>query len=184
MLDPLNNACTKIVLDWSNAANLESSRTVQVAPLIFSSFPARNKDQHIDIQKLGRRTSHVAHRWKDRVDTNHPTVSLHAPAAVLEEPNALLILPVVNDMFHDVDVGGWHRVEHVSTDIFQSVGNGTVGHRRALLGYRNEVRNIHHGRLQSGILLQQGNGQVAEAATDVSNLPNAVEVTVLQHAAQ
>src|SRR5882724_12734728 len=183
-LDPFNNACTEIVVDRSNAPNLESSRAVQVAPLIFSSFPARNKDQHIDIQKLGRCTSHVAQRWKERIDTNHPTISLHAPASVLEELDALLILPVMNDMFHDVDVGGWYRVEHVSSDIFQSVGNCTVLHRKALLGDRNEVGNVHHGSLQRGVLLQQGNRQVAEAATDVSNLRNAFEVAVLQHAAQ
>ena len=108
LLDTFNNACTEVVVDRSNVPNLESSRTVQLAPLFLSSFLARNKEQHIDIQKLGRCTSHVAHRWQDRIDTNHPTVSLHAPAAVLEEMDALLILPIMNDMFQDVDVGGWY----------------------------------------------------------------------------
>jgi len=45
LLDPFNNARTEIVVDRSNSLNLESRRTVQMAPLIFSSFPARNKDQ-------------------------------------------------------------------------------------------------------------------------------------------
>src|SRR4029079_16406893 len=65
LLDTFNNAGTEVVVDRSNVPNPESGWTVQLALLFLSSFLALNKEQHIDIQKLGRCTSHVAHRWQD-----------------------------------------------------------------------------------------------------------------------
>ena len=65
LLDTFNYAGAEIVVDWCNAPNLESSGSVQVAPLIFSSFLTRNKDQHVNVQELRRCTSDVPHRWKD-----------------------------------------------------------------------------------------------------------------------
>jgi hypothetical protein len=40
----------------------------------------------------------------------------------------------VDDVFHDVHVGRWHRLEHVSTDIFQSCRNSRVADGQSLPG--------------------------------------------------
>ena len=49
LLDTFNYAGAEIVVDWCDAPNLKSSGSVQVAPLIFSSFLTRNKDQHVGL---------------------------------------------------------------------------------------------------------------------------------------
>src|SRR5258708_17861246 len=48
--------------------------------------------------------------FNDTATTEIYTLSLHDAL-----PISLLILPVVNDVLHDVDVGGRHRLEHIST---------------------------------------------------------------------
>src|SRR5258708_14040308 len=146
LLDAFYDAGAEIVVDRSNAPNRESGGVVQIVPLSFSSFTARDKSQHENIQKLRGRVFCVAHRRKHRVDADHPAVAPHALAAILEEPNALLILPVVNDVLHDVDVGRRYRLEHIFTDVFQAVGDRWVFHGSALARNWNEFREIEDGR--------------------------------------
>src|SRR5258708_13316309 len=52
LLDAFYDAGAEIVVDRSNATNLESGGAVQIFPLSFSSFTARYKTHHDNIQNL------------------------------------------------------------------------------------------------------------------------------------
>src|SRR5437660_6980949 len=143
VLDAFYNAGAEIIADRSNAPNLQSGGAVQLVPLSFSSFTAGDKSQHENIQKLRGRVFCIAHRWEDRVYTDHAAVTLHALAAIPEKLNALLVLPVVNDVLHDIDAGGRHRLEHISTGKFQPLDDCCLLHRYSLARNGNQFRKIH-----------------------------------------
>ena len=128
-----------------NVVNLKSSGEIETGPLLLGSLLSRDERHHDDVGQLGRSAGGVAHGRNDRVDADHTAVPAQAAPAIVQEPDTLLVLPVVDDVLQNVNVRRRNRSEHISGREFHAVGNRRVTVRETLTGYWNKVWNIEHG---------------------------------------
>ena len=119
-LHSFNDAGSEGIMQRRDAGNPEAGGAIQILPLLPRSFFPANGKKHENVQKLGRSRAGIAHRRNDGIDANQPSVALHAAMAVPKKAKAVLVVPVVNDVFEDVRVGARYRLEHLSAPTYSS----------------------------------------------------------------
>src|SRR5215471_1719362 len=80
----------------------------------------------------------------------------------------MLIIPVVDNVFHNVRVGDWHALEKILALIFEARRHG-LGCGVFLFGNGNQFRDIHHDSEERWILFEKRDDQMPEPATKIGD---------------
>src|SRR5262249_32617388 len=90
----------------------------------------------------------------------------HLSADVFQNPGAALVVPIMDDMAHEVNIGArWDRLEEVAADDLAPICQTSrldVG-----LGPFHNALQIEQDAMHAGIFLQHGGKHAAVASTNV-----------------
>jgi len=116
----------------------------------------------------------------DVLDDQYPAAGNHGAPAILQEANALVVRPIVQNELENVEIGtNGHGFEEVAADQLAAIGHtGSVEQR---LRCRDHFRHVEEDSAQRGIGMQDAGGQCAASAADIGQLANTDEVIGRQH---
>src|SRR5207237_7224494 len=120
---------------WKDSGDTESGDVVKRFPFGFAPLAASEQEHHGHIKKLFRVVS--VGRPDDAFHNQQLPAGFQGSAAVAEDFCGALIIPIVDDVLHDVGVGArWHGVEEISAHEFATVTERRqYGVRLRLLDY-------------------------------------------------
>ena len=152
-------------LSRHNSRHLQPSLLEHRGEFLLRSLASAD-DQHLNIEELA--PIRVVAGRDDVVDDEYSPFLVHSGAAVLENLHALLIVPVVEDVFHDVGIAARrHSLEETSCFEPAALSDSPCGHVLILLRASDHRGLVEQHALQLGVRFEDGGQQTAVAATDI-----------------
>lgn len=157
------------------AAQSQPRRVEQRGELRLGALPAGQdaEQQHVDaLARVG-----VIALRDHRVQRDHPAARFHCPAAVLEDSHATVVVPVVQDVLHRIEVAAFrHRVEEVPGRDLPAV----VGAQCGEFVSGHDVFPVEQHPAPAGMPAEHLDDQPATPTTDVHQYARVGEVVGLR----
>jgi hypothetical protein len=178
-----DDASSEIVSNGNDAGDAEPGCAIQRLPLIARPFPPADRQHHHHVQDFRRRGARVAHRRKNRIDANQPAFALHRRMAVLQQSNAVFVVPIVDDVAEHIGVGPRDCLEHVRSNVFEPGPNARCRHGKARLRHRDQIRHVLQHTPEIGVPVEQRHHQMADPAANVDDFVDRCEIAMLEDSA-
>src|SRR6185436_1884350 len=126
---------------WSGSLQRETGGCEQISIFLLGALLSPGHRQHVHVGHgdplVNRRRLYTfRHDALDQQDLAGP---LHGFAAVAQDRDTLLVIPIMDDVFQNVGVGRLrHRVKKITRNDFASLGNASIGQLPRCL--RNSTR--------------------------------------------
>lgn len=130
---------TRVKVKPAPRRRASSSASVRFSPL--------KKYQHVEVQSFTR--IRLIGALQNHFDQQQSAVRFDRTPAVAEDPLSVLVIPVMDDVFHDIDIGaGGNRFEKIRFDDAAASGDRLTSHC-CRIGH--DRRPIGQHAMQSGI---------------------------------
>src|SRR5262245_32396413 len=156
-----------------HAPELEPGTGEQIAELLAGALLSAGDDQHVDVEQLAE-VGRVA-GTEDVLHDQHSPRRSHRVAAVAQDAERGLVLPVVQDVLHPVPAGVCrHAVEEAAAAHLATVGD--IGEKSALRRRLDDLRLIEQDAKRAPVTTQDRSQQVAVRPADVDDRAERAEV--------
>src|SRR5690242_1826275 len=100
----------------------------QRSDLVLHTLAAPRADQHVDIGAGDRliTCAHSSALWPHELYYEQPCGWFHCAAAVLKNPHAIVIVPVVKHVLEEVNIRNRDLLEEVACDAFGAAGQPDI----------------------------------------------------------
>ena len=141
------------------------AHVLEVGP---GALPAADVHQHVEVTEVAQprraRLDHLGQHW---LHDQHPAAVRQGTAAVAEEGDDSIVVPVVNDALQQVQVALRHLGEEVPERDLAAVGD--PGPRQQIRRLRDPGSGVEHDAPQVGVSTQDGSEQCPVPTADVDH---------------
>src|SRR5262245_24199349 len=129
------------------------------------SFASRPPAHHVDVKQFGKvRRTRV---WDHVLDNEYSATRRCSVTLVLKNPDAFIIIPVVQDQLHHVCVSLGSRLEHIPSHVLAPVTNPQFASPETC-AIRANLRSFEDSSFEMRILRQKPRQHVAMTAAHVA----------------